>query len=140
MLFPSYQLEDIQWIIKEILKKHPHNENFFLTGPLGAGKTTFIRKFCQHLGAKEPIHSPTFSLMHQYPTDNKTIYHLDLYRLNDEDEVYDLGIEEILSLSGYKFIEWMDKFPSIPKQGLELKIEILPNFLRKLEISEVKLL
>lgn len=137
MSFSSYQLEELPDLIREIQKKYPEARNFFLSGDLGAGKTTFTRQFCKSLGVCVPVTSPSFTLMHQYPFPEGVVYHLDLYRLNTAEEVYELGIEEILFAPGYKLIEWMNKFPEIPKQGLELDFHILSDFSRKLDIREI---
>lgn len=137
MRFESYTLEYLPAIIAQIQKVYPDERNFFLSGDLGAGKTTFTRQFCKALGVSVPVTSPSFTLMHQYPFEGGTVYHLDLYRLNTEEEVYELGIEEILFAEGYKLIEWMNKFPGIKRQGLELIFEILPDFKRSLLIRQV---
>lgn len=81
----------------------------FLEGPLGAGKTTSARFLIQALvGEKIDVPSPTFNLVHTYETKNFPLWHFDLYRLKNEEELFDIGIEEALS-HGVLLIEWPDK-------------------------------
>jgi tRNA threonylcarbamoyladenosine biosynthesis protein TsaE len=80
-----------------------------LVGPLGAGKTTLARGFIQHLcGADEEVVSPTFTLVQTYDTPETTVWHFDLYRLNDPEEALELGFEEALS-AGISLIEWPER-------------------------------
>ncbi len=82
-----------------------------LYGEMGAGKTTFVRAFCQHLGVEDNAASPTYSLVNEYAykaPDGATalVHHLDLYRLRSTHEALDIGIEELLDDPWYCFIEW----------------------------------
>lgn len=79
-------------------------------GDLGAGKTTLIQEIGKQLGVKqEQISSPTFSLINEYASAQQTVFHFDLYRLKNESEVLDLGIEEYLDSDSFCFIEWPDR-------------------------------
>ncbi|MEL7122176.1 MAG: tRNA (adenosine(37)-N6)-threonylcarbamoyltransferase complex ATPase subunit type 1 TsaE [Bacteroidota bacterium] len=77
-------------------------------GELGAGKTTFIKSICTHLGVEDQVNSPTFALINEYfsPQLNAPVYHLDLYRLKTIDEALNIGIEDFLYGPNYCFIEW----------------------------------
>lgn len=95
----------------------------FLEGPLGAGKTHFARAVIQarlaELGLYEDVPSPTFTLVQTYPTD-PPIWHADLYRLSDVEEVYELGLDEGLA-EGVALIEWPDRLGhAAPQRRLEL--------------------
>lgn len=75
---------------------------------MGAGKTTVIGELCRILGTSNETSSPTFSIVNEYLSDNGPIYHFDLYRIEDEEELFDLGLEEYLH-SGYLcLVEWPD--------------------------------
>lgn len=106
-----------------------------LTGDLGAGKTTFTQGFCQALNITAYVTSPTFTLINIYQG-QVPIYHIDLYRLNQEEEAYDIGIEDYLPTSdGITILEWADKFPELlPDNCLSIKIDYESNSSRKFEI------
>lgn len=94
-----------------------------LYGDLGMGKTVFSRAFVQSLTSPdEDVPSPTFTLVQLYDTDKGTIWHFDLYRLKQPDEVYELGFEEALS-DGISLIEWPERAERLyPRNRLEIKI------------------
>jgi len=95
-----------------------------LEGDLGAGKTLFVQGFAAQLQVKEPVTSPTFNLMNIYQGDCP-IYHFDLYRLEQEEELDEIGFYEYSEAAdGIVIIEWPDKFPDcLPKEGLYIKIK-----------------
>ena len=84
-----------------------------IDGPMGAGKTTLISSICKSLGVEEPISSPTFSLVNTYKSRDGIIYHFDFYRINDETEALDIGIEEMLYSDDMCFIEWPEKIQNL---------------------------
>ena len=97
-----------------------------LEGDLGAGKTLFTQGFCQTLGVKGQITSPTFNLMNVYEG-TKRIYHFDLYRLENEADLYEIGFYEYTDVEGENdavLIEWPDRFwQCMPEDYLHIKIE-----------------
>jgi tRNA threonylcarbamoyladenosine biosynthesis protein TsaE len=100
-----------------------------LIGPLGAGKTRLIRAVTEAAGvAKGAVASPTFVLVHEYQG-RVPIFHLDVYRLRDEDEFLALGPEEYFSQPGWSFVEWADRVADcLPHERLEILIEpVGPN-------------
>ena len=78
----------------------------FLEGELGSGKTTLIKQFCKELGFKNQVTSPTFPLLNIYKNNEKNIYHADLYRLKNIDEINDLGFYEVIESNNWFFVEW----------------------------------
>jgi tRNA threonylcarbamoyladenosine biosynthesis protein TsaE len=98
---------------------------FLFKGPMGAGKTTLIKAMCQKLGVKDEMSSPTFSLVNEYKASNGLIYHFDLYRIEREEELFDLGYEEYF-YSGYLcLVEWPEMAPSIlPQTNVTVAIEL----------------
>ena len=93
-----------------------------LVGDLGAGKTTFTQGLALGLGLppKEPVNSPTFTLVSEHPGGRVPLYHFDVYRLPDSCGLYDLAFDEYLSGDGVVVIEWADKIPdALPQDRLD---------------------
>ncbi|MGV3532036.1 MAG: tRNA (adenosine(37)-N6)-threonylcarbamoyltransferase complex ATPase subunit type 1 TsaE [Chthoniobacteraceae bacterium] len=85
-----------------------------LRGDLGAGKTHFVKGVAAGLGASpDDVTSPTFTLVHEYIGGRLPVFHFDLYRLEDADEVLRIGLDDYLSEDGVVVIEWADKFPEL---------------------------
>lgn len=107
-----------------------------LEGPLGAGKTCFVKGLADGLGiARDEVSSPTFTLVHEYPGGRLPLVHLDLYRLETEEELLPLGFEEYLGAPGIVAIEWGGKFPgSLPSGAWRVGFEIEPDG-RKIQAS-----
>ncbi len=99
-----------------------------LEGDLGAGKTLFTQNFCKALNVKESVTSPTFNLMNVYEGD-KRIYHFDLYRLENEEDLEEIGFYEYSDVDDeVVLIEWPDRFfACMPEDYLHIKIERTEN-------------
>ncbi len=91
---------------KEVLSLAPETKIFLLYAPMGAGKTTLIKEFCRQLGSKDHFSSPTYAIINEYAYPGGKIFHFDLYRLKNEEELMDLGIEDYIDGKNYCFIEW----------------------------------
>ncbi|WDE98123.1 tRNA (adenosine(37)-N6)-threonylcarbamoyltransferase complex ATPase subunit type 1 TsaE [Lentisphaera profundi] len=113
-----------------------------LCGDLGAGKSCFARAFLQSLGVKGPITSPTFSLVNLYQSENGVqLAHMDLYRLEDDEQAYQAGIEEILHDSNtISLVEWPERLSwMLPKDILQIKITHQSETSRLIELPESSL-
>ena len=84
-----------------------------LCGDLGAGKTHFVKGLASGLGHLEEVTSPTFTLIHEYIGGRLPLYHFDCYRLETEDEVLRIGLDDYLCSEGVIAMEWADKFPAL---------------------------
>lgn len=99
-------LESIASQAKKILDFIQNKKIVLFYAPMGAGKTTLIKELCLQLGSKDHFSSPTYSIINEYSYPGGKIYHFDLYRLNNEEELLDLGIEEYLESTQFCFFEW----------------------------------
>lgn len=132
----EFSLEQIHQVAQEVLKQNPEKIILF-NGDMGVGKTTFIKALSKALGVKDATSSPTFSLVNEYEAENgKLVYHFDVYRLKNEAEAYDMGIDEYLYSGEWCFIEWAEKIPSlIPQQHSTINIKLLGSGNRKLVLK-----
>ena len=109
-----------------------------LSGDLGAGKTQFVRGFARGLGCTARVHSPTFALLNEYGGGRLRLFHLDLYRLNNADEVAGAGLEEyLLNPDGVAVVEWIERWEP-PVQGPESKVQGLVHLVRIETLSETE--
>lgn len=131
-----FSLDQIQEVAEKIIAQNPKKIILF-NGEMGVGKTTLIKELCKTLGVKDTTSSPTFSLVNEYYTsNNRIIYHFDFYRLNKETEALDMGVDDYLYSRNWCFIEWSEKIASlIPEEHSVVKIELLPDGKRKLELN-----
>ncbi|AKK73544.1 ATPase [Chryseobacterium gallinarum] len=109
MQFTINKIEDWQEIVDTIIPELQHHI-FLLKGNLGAGKTTFTQFLLKKLGSEDEVSSPTYSIVNEYNTPKGKVYHFDLYRLKNIEEVYDIGIEEYLDNFFLCIIEWPEVY------------------------------
>lgn len=131
----TFTLEEIQNVARQILSQNLKKVVTF-HAEMGVGKTTLIKALVRELGVRDMASSPTFSLVNEYEgTDGERIYHFDLYRLNTEEEAYDMGIDEYFYSGDWCFIEWPEKTPNlIPIDHAAIHIKLLPGGKRLLEL------
>ena len=99
-----------------------------LVGGLGAGKTRFVKGLARGAGFQEEVTSPTFSLVHEYRGGRLPVFHFDLYRLKDDQELLGIGWDEFFDEPGVVIAEWADLFPElIPAGACWLHFEVLPE-------------
>lgn len=99
---------------------------FAFHAPMGAGKTTFISELTRQLGGLDEANSPTFSIVNEYDTERwGRVYHLDCYRIEDEEEAFEAGVEDYFSSGSPCFVEWPEKIPGlIPDDAVTVEISI----------------
>jgi len=132
----SYQLSDLSEIARWILESIPSRILLF-NGPMGSGKTTLIKEITHQLGVEHVTSSPTFSLVNEYHAKNDDIiYHFDFYRIEDEEEAYDMGIEEYFDGDAWCFVEWPEKVQNVlPLDSVVIKLTINQDNTRTIEIN-----
>jgi len=132
----TFSLDEINTVARNIIEHNPRKIILF-NGDMGVGKTTLIKSLAQNLGVNGTISSPTFSLVNEYEADGgHLIYHFDVYRLKNESEAYDMGIDEYLYSGEWCFIEWAEKIPGlIPQEHSIITISLLPDGKRKLTLK-----
>lgn len=121
-----YTLAEIDDVAQSLMKKFGTPSVWAFHAPMGAGKTTLISALCKILGVQDRVNSPTFAIMNEYQGHGKVIYHMDWYRLENEEEARRAGVEMAIADSDYCFIEWPEKAINlIPADALHIEIEIL---------------
>lgn len=97
-----------------------------LTGDLGAGKTTLVRAICRGYGVAGEVTSPTYALVHEYEAPRSRVYHLDLYRLDRESELANIGWDDVLSSGGLVLVEWPERAGALmPSEMVPIELEHL---------------
>jgi tRNA threonylcarbamoyladenosine biosynthesis protein TsaE len=119
---------------ERLAQQLPSQAVVLLIGNLGAGKTTLAKGIVKGLGAAAPedVSSPTFTLIHEY---GSNVYHVDLYRLDEEREVATLGLEEIFEKEAVVLVEWGERFPGlIPTRHIEIRLEEKSGNVRQITV------
>lgn len=128
---------EIPSAVEKILDFAGNKKIFAFYGPLGSGKTTLIKAICKKLGVVDTVTSPTFTVINEYKTRKNTpLFHADLYRIKNQEELYDTGLDEYLSGESYCFIEWPELAePLLPPETVTVRISVEVNRNRILDLS-----
>lgn len=129
-----FSLDELSVVVQQVWQQHQHSKVWLFDAGMGCGKTTFINALCKFLDVEETSRSPSFSIINQYKSKQVgTIYHLDLYRLKDEAEAIDAGVEDVLYSQSYCFVEWFLKAENLmPVDACQIKIELQEYGKRKI--------
>ena len=133
MIITTRSLEETEALAKKIAGEIKGGEALLLNGTLGAGKTTFTKGFAKALGVNRTVVSPTFTIIKEYEGTSLTLYHIDMYRIEDEDEIYELGIEELYTPTSVTVIEW-NKMEELPEKVITINVEVVDETTRNWEI------
>ena len=132
---PISSLQELDSAAAQFLELAGEHIVIAFSGEMGAGKTTFIQALCRRLGVQVEINSPTFSLVNEYFTPaGNSIFHIDLYRIETQEELFDMGYEEYFFSGALCFIEWPEKARNlIPDDALWVNIVIGENEARLIQ-------
>lgn len=126
-------IDELPRVAEQLLSFANEERVFVFYGEMGAGKTTFIKALCKHLGVTDTVSSPTFSIVNEYLSPAGSIYHFDFYRLKNQSEAFDLGYEDYLYSGQYCLIEWPEKIPDlIPPRVVKVELEVTDDDKRTL--------
>ncbi len=122
-------IHDLDEAAKQLVSSFGSHTKIAFSGEMGAGKTTLIQAVCKAMGVSDVVNSPTFALINEYFTEEGTsIFHFDLYRIDDITEMYDLGYEDYFYADAYCFIEWPEKAAELlPEDTLFLYIHVMDD-------------
>ena len=134
----NYSLADLSEIATTIIKTHT-NKVLLFYGDMGVGKTTLIKEIVKQLGVDDIVSSPTFSLVNEYLSlKGETIYHFDFYRITDEEEALDMGVEEYFDSNNWCFVEWPENIKNLlPLNAVTISIVRNENESRSLVINQL---
>ena len=123
--FCASSIQELQKVCEHLKSISEKQKLILFSGEMGAGKTTLIKEFCKSIGIQDEVSSPTFSLVNEYESEFGTVYHFDLYRIQSEEELYDIGYEDYF-FSGYLcLVEWPEMASGIiPTKHVLVKIRV----------------
>jgi len=132
----NYSLEDLTTVASELISS-VKNKTLLFYGQMGVGKTTLIKEICKQLKVSDNISSPTFSLVNEYQTANEEkVYHFDFYRIEQEEEALDIGIEDYFDNNAWCLIEWPENIENLlPLDAVEVHLTTLNNQQRNIQLK-----
>ncbi|QNA46823.1 tRNA (adenosine(37)-N6)-threonylcarbamoyltransferase complex ATPase subunit type 1 TsaE [Lacibacter sediminis] len=130
----TFSLQNIREAAAQVWQQLQQYKVWAFEAPMGSGKTTFIHALCDVLGVRDAVGSPTFSIINQYQSsDGKMICHLDLYRMKDEEEAIEAGVEDVLYSGDLCLVEWPGKAADLfPDDTVYLSIEVIDANTRRI--------
>lgn len=129
----TYSLKDLDSAARQLIN-HTKSKTILFNAEMGMGKTTLIKAIVKALGCDDDVSSPTFSLVNEYQSKTNIIYHFDLYRIEEEEELYNLGIEDYLYSNNWILVEWPNLLkPLLQEEYTFISITKLENGDRCLE-------
>ena len=132
-----YKLSDISGAAAKFRAAIGDKKVIAFHGDMGSGKTTFIHALCDANGVKDVVGSPTFSIINEYSFPGGMIFHIDLYRLKNEEEALRAGVEDCLYSDHVCLVEWPEKAPAIfPPDTIHVFIEVINSDSRHLTIKD----
>lgn len=133
----NYALNQLSEIAKDVINTSKHKVLLFY-GEMGVGKTTLIKEIVKQLHVIDNVSSPTFSLVNEYLSkDGDKVYHFDFYRINNEEEALDMGVEEYFYSNNWCLVEWPNKVENLlPLKSVSITITSDSNQVRTITIKD----
>ena len=129
-------IDSLDLTARRLIAASKGNNVWLFSGETGGGKTTLTKAIGKELGVKGLMSSPTFSIINEYHTANKPLFHFDFYRLKNEQEAYDIGVNEYFESGNYCFVEWPGKLETlIPESHFKISIQIQGPATRTIEYA-----
>jgi tRNA threonylcarbamoyladenosine biosynthesis protein TsaE len=130
--------QDLPAAARKIMEDFPQARVFALHGPMGAGKTSLVKAFCQVMGVEDAGASPTFSLVNEYADgQGGKVFHFDFYRINRIEEVFDMGYEDYFYSGNFCFLEWPERISELlPEAFVYISIQEKEAEVRELRYRE----
>ncbi len=133
-----HNLSELSTVAEHLLYFANGDKFFVFEGEMAAGKTTFIKTFCELLGINDVVSSPTFSIVNEYESPNGVVYHFDFYRLKNIQEAFDIGYEDYFYSRNYCLIEWPQKVEELlPEKYVKVEIEIVGETSRVFKFNKI---
>ncbi|MBN97168.1 MAG: tRNA (adenosine(37)-N6)-threonylcarbamoyltransferase complex ATPase subunit type 1 TsaE [Flavobacteriaceae bacterium] len=133
----QYSLDKIEEAAQKLIASC-NTKILLFQGPMGSGKTTLIAAILKVLGCDSKASSPSFSIVNEYPLEDDIVYHFDFYRIKNQREALDIGVEEYFFSGHWNLIEWPEKIENlVPKHRTLVRLCVLSNNTRTLECTEI---
>ena len=137
MLTVTNSAAETRTLGEQLASRLQPGDTVILEGELGAGKSELARGIARGLGVTETVTSPSFTILNVYESGRCPLYHFDWYRLESEEELYELGMDEYLGGDGVAVVEWAERCPdAVPEKRIRIRLEVTGEETRCIEISE----
>ena len=128
MVYETFSPEETFELGRKIGRQASPGDVYALTGDLGVGKTVFTKGLAEGLGVREPVTSPTFTIVQSYESGRLPFHHFDVYRIEDVDEMDEIGYEDCFYGDGVTLVEWAEVIADLlPENTIRITIEKMPD-------------
>jgi tRNA threonylcarbamoyladenosine biosynthesis protein TsaE len=138
MILHQYSLSDIQNAASWLIQNLKNDKIWCFSGAMGSGKTTLIAEVCKQLGIIDTVSSPTYGLVNEYRSGTLKVFHFDFYRIENEQEAIEVGVDEYFNSGNICMIEWPQKIAGLlPDKFVQIELRIFEDNSRQLSLKHV---